>query len=93
MRHAAALSKIEFAGRSGWGRLPWRLAVAMAAILVLAGSLIVATERADAQSNTYLAEASDNGNVIKVRVTFTDDDGNDESLTSEGTATVVMGGL
>ena len=42
---------------------------------------------------TYTAQASDNGKVIKVRVTFTDDAGNAESLTSAGTAAVVMGGL
>ncbi len=46
-----------------------------------------------ATSSTYTLQASDNGKVIKVRVTFTDDAGNDESLSSVGTAAVVMGGL
>ena len=47
-----------------------------------------------ATSSTYTVQASDVGKVIKVRVTFTDDAGNEESLTSEATAAVVMvGGL
>ena len=47
-----------------------------------------------ATSSTYTVQESDNGKVIKVRVTFTDDAGNEESLTSEATAEVVMvGGL
>ena len=46
-----------------------------------------------ATSSTYTVQASDNGKVIKVRVTFEDNAGNDESLTSEGTPAVVMGGL
>ena len=46
-----------------------------------------------ATSSTYTVQATDNGKVIKVRVTFTDDAGNEESLTSAGTAAVVMGGL
>ena len=46
-----------------------------------------------ATSSTYTLQASDNGKVIKVRVTFTDDAGNEESLTSAATDTVVMGGL
>ena len=46
-----------------------------------------------ATSSTYTVQASDNGKVIKVQVTFTDDGGSDESLTSEGTAAVVLGGL
>ena len=37
--------------------------------------------------------SSDNGKAIKVRVSFTDDAGYEESLTSIGTAAVVMGGL
>ena len=44
-------------------------------------------------SSTYEVQSSDKDKVIKVRVTFTDDDGNDETLTSEGTAAVVLGGL
>ena len=46
-----------------------------------------------ATSSTYTLQASDNGKVIKVRVTFTDDAGYGESLTSEGTSAVVLGGL
>ena len=46
-----------------------------------------------ATSSTYTVQSSDEGKVIKVRVTFTDDADNDESLTSAGTAAVVMGGL
>ena len=46
-----------------------------------------------ATSSTYTVQSSDNGKVIKVRVTFTDDAGNDESLTSAGTSAVVLGGL
>ena len=60
MRHAAPLNRIEFAGRRGWGRrLPPIIAAAMAAVLVLAGSVIVATERAGAQSNTTLVSNLD----------------------------------
>ena len=51
------------------------------------------TEIDMATSSTYTVQSSDNGKVIKVRVTFDDDAGNDESLTSEGTEAVVMGGL
>ena len=36
-------------------------------------------------------KASDNGKIIKARVTFADDAGNEESLTSVGTSAVVMG--
>ena len=47
-----------------------------------------------ATSSIYTVQESDNGKVIKVRLTFTDDAGNEEELTSEATATVVMvGGL
>ena len=51
------------------------------------------TDISGATNSTYTVQSSDNGKVIKVRVTFTDDAGNDESLTSIGTAVVVMGGL
>ena len=51
------------------------------------------TEINDATNSIYTVQASDNGKVIKVRVTFTDDAGYEESLTSEGTTAVVMGGL
>ena len=40
-----------------------------------------------------MVQSSDNGKVIKVKVTFTDEKGFDESLTSEGTSAVVLGGL
>ena len=46
-----------------------------------------------ATSSTYEVQSSDNGKVIKVRVTFTDDLGFSESLTSEGTSEVALGGL
>ena len=44
-------------------------------------------------SSTYTVQSSDNGKVIKVRVTFSDDVGFEESLTSDGTSAVVLGGL
>ena len=46
-----------------------------------------------ATSSTYTLQSSDDGKVIKVQVTFTDDAGNDESMTSAATSAVVMGGL
>ncbi len=46
------------------------------------------TEINGATSSTYTLQASDNGKVIKVRVTFTDDAGNEETLTSTATAAV-----
>ena len=42
----------------------------------------------DATGSTYTLAAADEGKTIEVRVTFTDDAGNDESLTSAPTATV-----
>ena len=51
------------------------------------------TEIDGATSSTYTLQASDNGKAIKVRVTFTDDGGSEESLTSTATEAVVMGGL
>ena len=42
---------------------------------------------------TYTVQAPDNGKAVKVRVTFTDNVGHEESLTSEATEAVVMGGL
>ena len=51
------------------------------------------TEIDGATSSTYTVHSSDDSKVITVRVTFTDDADNDESLTSAGTAAVVMGGL
>ena len=44
-----------------------------------------------ATSSTYTPQLSDIGKVIKVRVTFNDDSGYEESLTSEGTAAVIVG--
>ena len=40
---------------------------------------------AGATSSTYTVQSTDNGKSIKVRVSFTDDAGNDESLTSAAT--------
>ena len=51
------------------------------------------TEIDEATSSTYTVQSSDNGKVIKVRVDFRDDAGTRESLTSEGTSAVVLGGL
>ena len=51
------------------------------------------TEIDGATSSTYTVQASDNGKVIKVRVTFNDDAGNEETLSSAGTSAVVLGGL
>ena len=42
----------------------------------------------DATGSTYALVAADEGKTVKVRITFTDDAGNDESLTSEPTAAV-----
>ena len=50
------------------------------------------TEIDGATGSTYTLQASDNGKAIKVRVTFTDGAGNEESLTSAATEAVVMGG-
>ena len=46
------------------------------------------TEIDGATSSTYAVQASDNGKIIKVRVTFTDDAGHQESITSEPTSAV-----
>ena len=46
------------------------------------------TEIDGATSSTYTLQASDEGKIIKVRVSFTDDGGNDESLTSDATDVV-----
>ena len=45
-------------------------------------------EIADATSSTYTLLAEDEGQVIKVRVSFTDDQSNEESLTSAATGAV-----
>ena len=47
------------------------------------------TEISGATDATHILAASDEGKTIKVRVSFTDDEGNDESLTSAATAAVV----
>ena len=46
------------------------------------------TDITDATGSTYALVAADEGKTVKVRITFTDDAGNDESLTSAPTATV-----
>ena len=46
------------------------------------------TEIDGATSSTYALQSSDNGKAIKVRVNFTDDAGNAETLTSAGTSSV-----
>ena len=51
------------------------------------------TEIDGAASLTYTIQSYDNGKVIKVRGTFTDDGSNEEALTCGGTSAVVMGGL
>ena len=43
---------------------------------------------ADATASAYTLVAADAGKTIKVKVTFTDDNGNDESLTSTATTAV-----
>ena len=48
------------------------------------------TEIDRATNSTYTPQTTDIGKVIKVRVTFTDDGDNDESLTSAGTVTVTV---
>ena len=50
------------------------------------------TEIEGATSSTYTLQASDNGKAIKVRVTFTDDADNEESLTSAATNSVTDSG-
>ena len=44
---------------------------------------------ADATASAYTLVAADAGKTIKVKVTFTDDNGNDESLTSTATTAVI----
>ena len=51
------------------------------------------TEIDGATSSTYTVQSSDNGKAIKVRVSFSDDAGNEATLTSEATEAVVVGGL
>ena len=46
------------------------------------------TDIQNATGSTYILASADEGKTIKVRVSFTDDGGNDESLTSEATAAV-----
>ena len=47
------------------------------------------TDIQDATGSTHTLVSADEGKTIKVRVSFTDDEGNDESLTSAATAAVV----
>ena len=49
------------------------------------------TEMAGATGPTYTPTSADEGKTITVRVTFTDDAGNEESLTSAATAAVAAG--
>ena len=51
------------------------------------------TEIDGATSSTYTLQSSDEGKAIKMKVSFTDDAGNEESLTSTATAEVSTGGL
>ena len=46
------------------------------------------TEIGGATSSTYTLQPSDEGKTISVQVSFTDDGGNEETLTSAQTATV-----
>ena len=46
------------------------------------------TDIAGATAATYTLTANDEGKAIKVRVSFTDDEGSDETLTSAATAAV-----
>ena len=46
-----------------------------------------------ATGSTYTVQTSDQGSAISVKVSFTDDEGFEESLTSSETAAVVAGGL
>ena len=46
-----------------------------------------------ATSSTYTLAATDEGKAVKAKVSFTDDAGNDETLTSEATAAVVAAPL
>ena len=50
-------------------------------------------EISGATNHTYTLVNADEGKTIKVRVTFTDDAGYEETLTSEATDAVVLGGL
>ena len=50
------------------------------------------TDIANATSSTYDLTAADQGKTVKVKVSFTDDKGNDEELTSTATGTVVASG-
>ena len=44
----------------------------------------------DATASTYTLKAADEGNTIKVRVSFSDDGGNEETLTSAATSAVAV---
>ena len=51
------------------------------------------TDILDATRSTYILASSDRGRTIKVRVFYTDDRGNDESLTSEPTGRIGASGI
>ena len=51
------------------------------------------TDIPDATGVTYTLVADDEGKTVKVQVSFTDDAGNEETLTSDATDAVVSGGL
>ena len=51
------------------------------------------TDILDATRSTYILASSDRGRTVKVRVSYTDDRGNEESLTSEPTGRVGAGGI
>ena len=55
----------------------------------IAGDGTTDTDITGATSTTYTLADADEGKTVKVRVTFTDDGGNDESLTSAATAAVI----
>ncbi len=48
------------------------------------------TDIQDATGSTYTLTSQDQGKTVKMRVSFTDDAGNEESLTSEATAAVEL---
>ena len=54
----------------------------------MAGDGASETDIAGASSSTYTLSDDDQGKILKVRVSFTDDTGNEETLTSQATALV-----
>ena len=59
----------------------------------VAGATTTHTDISGATGTTYLVTADEVGKTLKVRVSFTDDAGNDESLTSAPTAVVPNVGI